>query len=143
MSKSNLQETGYLKLIGQNVALANIGDAAGLQPSAVAGNLFVALYTTDPGETDTGTEIIYTGYSRVAVVRSAVGWTVSGNTMSNAAQITFPINTGSSTTATFFAVRTALSGGDLVGSGPVSPSLTINNGDTPKYEIGDLTITED
>ena len=143
MSKSNLHETAYLKLVFQNVAMANIGDAAGIQPSAVAGSLFIALYSADPGETDAGTELIYTGYLRVAVARSVVGFTVSGNIASNAAQVTFPINSGSTQTANFFAVRTAASGGDLVGSGIVSPSLTINNGDTPKYEIGDLSATED
>lgn len=143
MSKSNLHETGYLKLVFQNVALANIGDASGLQPSGAAGNLYVALYSTDPGETDAGTELTYTGYARVTVVRSVAGWTVSGNTASNAAQVTFPLNNGSTQTANFFAIRTASSGGDLIGSGAVTPSVAIDNGDTPKYEIGDLTITED
>lgn len=143
MSKSNLHENDYLKLIFQNIAISNIGNASGIQPSGVAGNLYVALYSSDPGETDAGTELTYTGYARATVIRSAVGWTVSAGVCSNAAQVAFPLNNGSTQTANFFAIRTALSGGDLIGSGNVNPSVIINNGDTPKYEIGSLTITED
>lgn len=143
MSKSNLQETGYLKLLFQNIALANIGDASGLQPSAAAGNLYVALYTTDPTDADTGTEATYTSYARVAVVRSVAGWTVSGNIASNAVSVTFPTSTGGTNTITHFGIRTASSGGDLVGSGALTSSLLVSNADTPKFEIGDLTITED
>lgn len=143
MSKSNLHEAGYLKLTFQNIAHANIGDAAGLQPSAVPGNFYVALYSTDPTDADTGTELTYTGYARVAVVRSAVGFTQSGNSITNALQVLFPLNSGTSQTATHFAYRTAASGGDMIRKGTVSPSVTINNGDTPKFEIGDLTSTED
>ena len=36
MSKSNLQETGYLKLLFQNIALANIGDAALLEITKIS-----------------------------------------------------------------------------------------------------------
>lgn len=143
MSKSNTHETDYLKLIFQNIAIANIGDASGVQPSAAPGSLYVALYTTDPTEADTGTEANYTSYARVAVVRSAVGWTVSGNQVANAATITFPTSTGGSNTATHFAVRTAVSGGDLIGSGALTSSLLISSTDTPKFDLGDLTITED
>lgn len=143
MSKSNLQETGYLKLLFQNIALANIGDASGLQPSSTAGSLYIALYTSDPTDADSGAETTYTSYGRVAVVRSVSGWVVSGDEVSNAAEESFPQSTGGSSVITHFAIRTASSGGDLVGSGALSASLTINTGDTPKFEIGDLTITED
>jgi len=56
MSKSNLHENAYLKLIFQNIAMANIGDSAGIQPSAGSGSLYIALYSTDPTDTDSGTE---------------------------------------------------------------------------------------
>ncbi len=143
MSKSNVQETGYLKLLFQNIALANIGDASGLQPSTIAGSFYIALYTTDPTDADVGTEATYTSYARVAVARSVLGWTVSGNTCSNAALITFPTSTGVDNTITHFGVRTASSGGDLVHFGELTTSRLISNTDTPKFEIGDLTITED
>lgn len=67
-----------LKLLFQNLAWANVGDAGGLQPSATAGNLYVSLHTDDPGAggDQTTNECAYTSYARVAVARSAAGWTV-------------------------------------------------------------------
>ena len=143
MSKSNLHETDYLKLVFQNIAISNIGDASGLQPSATPGNLYVALFTAAPGETDAGTEATYTNYARLAVVRSSAGWTVSGNSVTNAALITFPISGGTNNTIIHFAIRKALTGGDLIGSGALTSSILIESGDTPKFQIGNLTITED
>lgn len=143
MSKSNLHETAILKLVFQNIAHANIGDASGLQPSASAGSLYIALYTTNPGETDTGTEATYTSYSRVSAARSVVGFTVSGDSVINAALLTYPTSTGGSNLITHFAIRTASSGGDMLRYGALTSSLTINSGDTPKFNAGDLESTED
>ena len=110
MSKSNLHETGYLKLVYQNIAHANIGNGAGLQPSGVAGSFFLALYTTDPTEADSGTEATYSGYARKAIARSAVGFDVAGNTVSNALAILFDEATAGSETITHWALRTAITG---------------------------------
>ena len=56
----------------------NVGDAAGLQNSAAAGNVYVSLHTADPaGGDQTTSECTYTGYARVAVARSAAGWTIA------------------------------------------------------------------
>jgi len=142
MSKSNLHETAYLKLVFQNIAAANIGDSGGLQPSSTAGSLYVALYSDDPTDADTGTEIVYTRYARIAVARSVAGFTVSGNEVTNAAILIFPTSTGGSDTATHFAIRTAITGGDLIGSGALSGSLVIATSDIPKFNIGDLKVTE-
>jgi len=73
MSMSNTAETALLRLLFQNTAFANIGDASGLQPSAAAGSFFVRLHTADPGEAGTGdtSEVAYTGYAPVGVARSA------------------------------------------------------------------------
>jgi len=67
-----------LKLVFQNLDHPDIGDAAGLQNSAAAGNVYVALHTADPaGGNQSTSEATYTGYgNRIAVVRSAAGWTV-------------------------------------------------------------------
>ncbi len=141
MGRSSLHRTAYLKLTFQNVNGSNIGDATGLRGSTVAGNFYIALYESDPTIADVGTESTYISYARRSIARSVVGFTVSDNTATNASIITFPIATGGSSTITHFGVRTALTGGDLIGSGLVS-SITISNTDTPKFEIGDLTITE-
>jgi hypothetical protein len=143
MSKSNLHETAYLKLVFQNVPMANIGDAGGLQPSAVAGNFYLALYTSDPTDTDSGVETTYTGYARVAIPRSVVGFSVTDNIVSNLQEGLFPVSIGGSEVVSHWGLRTALAGGDLLGSGALTGSVTVDIGDTPRVQAGLMTITED
>jgi hypothetical protein len=65
------------------------------------GNLFLALHTGDPSSGDQATnEATYTSYARVAVSKSAAGWTLSGNSAENAALIQFPQCTGGNNTLT-------------------------------------------
>ena len=92
MSKSNTFENDLLLLLFNNTAISLIGDSSGVQPSATAGSLYVSLHTGDPGEggDQSTSETVYTNYARQAVARSGSGWTVSGNTVSNAALVQFP-----------------------------------------------------
>lgn len=150
MSKSNLFETDLLKLILQNVTLANLGDGTGLVGSAAPGSLHIGLHTADPGEAgdQTTNEVgtgAYAGYTRVAVARTVGGWTVSGNTGSNAAAVTFPsCSGGTGATITHFSVGHAISGaGRLVYKGALTSPLAVSNGIQPSFAIGALTITED
>jgi hypothetical protein len=96
MSKTNTLETEWLDLYFTNVAMAGVGDASGLQPSAAAGSVHVSLHTAWPGETgnQSTSEATYTSYARVAVARSTAEWTVTGDTASNDNLIQFPQCTG-------------------------------------------------
>ena len=146
MSATNAFETDLLKLIFQNVALANVGDASGLQPSSTAGSLYISLHTGDPGETgdQTTSEATYTGYGRVAVARSDAAWTVSGNAASNAAAVTFGACSAGSNTITHFGIGTAeTTAGHLLFSGALTASLAVSAGITPEFAIGDLDVTAD
>ena len=148
MSMSNAAETALLELIFKNTNWANIGDATGLRGSSGAGNLYVALHTADPGEggDQTTNECTYTGYGRVAVVRSGSGFTVSGNQVSNAAAITFGACTAGSNTATHFSIGVASSGASqILLSGALGASLAIGSSPsiTPNFQAGDLTGTAD
>lgn len=121
MAKSATWANDLLKLVFTNAAAAKIGDAAGLQPSGAAGDLYVGLHTGDPTGGDQSTsEANYTGYARVAVARSAAGWTVTGAAVSNFASVTFGICTAGSNTITHFSVGTDLAGaGKLLYSFPL------------------------
>lgn len=112
MSKSNSWENGLLLLLFNNTDFANVGDAAGLQNSAAAGSLYISLHTADPGEagSQTTSETAYTNYARVAVARSGAGWTVSGNSVSNAAAIAFAQCGITGATITHFGIGTDSSG---------------------------------
>ncbi len=146
MSKGNTWENDLLLLVFNNTAAALIGDASGLQPSATAGSLYVALHTADPGEAgnQTTNECAYTSYARVAVARTSGGWTVSGNAVTNAALVQFPQCTGGSETATYFSIGTASSGtGKILYSGALSASLAISSGIQPQFGAGEIDGTED
>lgn len=145
MSKSNTFENELLLLIFNNTDVALIGDAAGLQNSATAGSLYFSLHTADPGEAgdQTTNEIAYTSYARVAVARSGAGFTVSSNSVSPAAAVTFPAGTGGSGTATHFGVGASSSGaGKLLYKGAITPNIVCGNGVTPQLTTA-TAITED
>lgn len=146
MSKGNTWESDLLALVFNNTDAALIGDATGLRGSSTAGSLYVSLHTGDPGEagTQTTNECAYTSYARVAVARSGAGWTVSTNTVTNAALVQFPQCTGGSETATYFAIGTASSGaGKVLYRGALSASLAISSGIQPQFGAGEIDGTED
>lgn len=142
MSKSNTFENDLLNLIFKGVAIANLADNAASSPLT---DLYVSLHTADPGEAgdQSTSEIAYTGYARIPVARGA-GWTVTGNSVSPAAVITFgEMTAGAGGTVTYWAVGTASSGaGKILYSGPTNVSTLVSNGVAPK--LGTATaITED
>ena len=143
MSKGNTFENDLLKLIFQATAVANIADNAASSPLT---NLYVSLHTADPGEAggQTTSETTYTGYARVAVARSGSGFTVTGNSVSPAADIDFGECTASpGSPITHFAIGTAASGtGKILYSGTVTPNITMATGVIPRLTTAS-TITED
>jgi predicted methyltransferase len=141
MSKSNAFETDLLELIFNATALADLAEN---DTSSPATTISVALHTADPGETgdqDTS-EATYTSYARVEVARSGAGWTVSGNSVTNAADIDFPTATGGSETITHFSVGYGAADAMLY-YGALSSSVAVSSGIQVSIAAGDLTITED
>lgn len=145
MSKSNSWENSLLLLLMNNTNVANVGDATGLRGSSTAGVLYVSLHTADPGEAgdQTTSETAYTSYARVSVARSSAGFTVTANSVSPFANVSFPACTGLTATITHFGIGTASSGaGVLLYSGTVTPNIAIATGVTPILSTAS-TITED
>ena len=161
-NKTNYFENAVLKSWFNNEAILGIGDAGGILPSATAGSVFVALFTASPTEEGLFTnECVgtaggdYEGYTRIAVPRTAGGWTVNAfvpatdsNTVENAGLIGFPQATAGSTGAviTHAAICKSLSGtsttemlihGKLTGSG-----LTVSSGVTPQFGAGNIIFEE-
>lgn len=146
MSKSNTFENDFLLLIFNNTGIANVGDVGGLSGSSTAGNLYVSLHTADPGEAgdQTTNETSYSNYGRIAVARTVGGWTVSGNTSSNAALVQFSTCGASGATITHFGVGTASSStGKLLYSGALTSPLAVSSGIQPQFAAGELDVTED
>jgi hypothetical protein len=141
MSKGDTFENDFLKLVFNATAIANIADNTGTSPAA---NITVALHTSDPGEggTQSTNEISYTGYARVSVARTTGGWTVTANSVSPVATISFgQMTAGAGGTVTHFSVGTGTSN-KLLYSGTVSPPIVVSNGVTPQLSTASA-ITED
>jgi len=146
MSMTNAAEAALLDLLFLNTDWANIGDAAGLQNSAAAGSFYISLHTADPGESGTQatSEVAYTGYARVAVARTAGGWTRTTSTIANTALVQFGQCTAGTATATHFGIGTDSTGaGNLLLKGALNASLSISNGIQPQFAAGAMTATVD
>lgn len=141
-SKGDTYENDLLKLLFNATAIANVADNASSSPLT---NLSVALHTADPGEagTQSTSEIGYTSYARVSVLRTSGGWTVTGSSVSPAANIDFPAGTGGSGTATYFSIGPTGGGATKIFySGTVTPNIVTGNGVTPRLTTA-TAITED
>jgi hypothetical protein len=147
MSAQDFFEDDLLDLIMTNVAAPNVGDAAGLQPSATAGSFHTSLMTALPAESvsdQTTNEATYTPYARVAVARSTAGWTVASGVADNDAAITFPQATAGSDTITHFGLGFAASGAGFLNLvGALASSLAVSIGITPEFAAGDLDVSLD
>lgn len=103
---------------------------------------YVALCKVLPAVTDTGStisEVVYTGYARVAV--AAAAWTFSSHVIHNTASVTFGNCTGGTDTANAVALLDAATGGNLHRSAALTP-LAIASGLQPFFGAGSLAFTE-
>lgn len=142
MSKSNALENALLLLLFNATTFANVAVNA---TSAPITSVFASLHTADPGEAgdQTTSETTYTSYARIGVVRTSSGWTITANSVSPVASITFPAGTGGSGTVTHFGVGNLLTtAGVLWYSGTVTPNIVTGNGVTPSLTTA-TAITED
>lgn len=100
--------------------------------------LYVGLFTTDPGEAGTGTEVSGGSYARQTIT-----FTVTGAQASSNAAVEFPTATASWGTITYAAIYDAVSGGNLLASGALTTSKTIDSGDVFRIPTGDFDIDLD
>lgn len=149
MSATNLFEDDLLDLIFTNVAAPNVGDAAGLQPSAAAGSFFISLHTATLADTNSqqsDNEAAYVDYARQGVARSVAEWTVASGVADNDNPITFP-EAGAGTveeTITDTGIGFADVGvGVLQMFAAVLSSLIVNAGIVPEFAAGALDISLD
>jgi hypothetical protein len=134
-------DNDLLKLIFNGVGIAGIADNAASSPLTV---LYLSLHTADPGAggNQAASEATYGAYTRMPVPRTALGFTVSGNSVTLTQAVVFPVATSGGETETFAAVGTALTGGGkILYRGPITPSLTISASIAPQLTTG-TTVTE-
>lgn len=122
---TNAYESEALRHLFLNEPILNIGDAGGLLPSASPGNFYIALLTESPGEAGSiDSEVAYIGYTRVAVPRTATGWTEFLGTVRNYNQVNFGESGGGDVTISHYAVMKEATGSEMVAYGAlVDPTL--------------------
>ena len=99
--------------------------------------VYVSLYTTDPTDADTGTEVSGGSYARTAVTFGAP----SNGVTTNSADVTFPTCTASWGTVTHIGIHDASTSGNLLFHTPLDTAKTIDSGDIFKIETGNLSVT--
>lgn len=100
---------------------------------------YVGLFTSDPTDTGAaGTEVSGGSYARTAVTFS-----VTGDTASNTAAVEFPAATASWGSVTHIGVHDASTGGNMLVHAALSTAKTIADGDVFRIPTGDLDITLD
>jgi hypothetical protein len=99
--------------------------------------VYVSLYTTDPTDADSGTEVSGGSYARTSVTFGAP----SNGVSTNSADVTFPTATASWGTVTHIGIHDASTSGNLLFHTPLDTSKTIDSGDIFKIETGNLSVT--
>jgi len=134
-------------IFNNNSSTLAIGDSNGLQPAAAPGSLYVGLHTGTLGENPANqavNEATYTGYGRQAVARTSGGWTVSGSSASNTAEIKFGSCTAGSDTLTHYSIGTDATGSSQVlFTGALTSSISVSSGIEPRFAINQLEISVD
>jgi hypothetical protein len=99
--------------------------------------IYLALYTTDPTDADTGTEVSGASYARQTITMGSP----SNGVSTNSAAIEFPAAGGSWGTVTHIGIRDALTAGNLLYHTPLDTSKTIATGDIFRVSVGNLSVT--
>ena len=116
------------------------GNAAYAAPATV----YVALFTVAPTDAGGGTEVTGGSYGRLAVTNNATNWpAASGGAKSNGTVFTFATATADWGTVVAFAIFDALTAGNMLSWATLTTNKTVSNGETAKFAVGDLDITED
>jgi hypothetical protein len=99
--------------------------------------VYVSLWTSDPTDAGSGTEVSGGSYARTAVTFAAP----SNGVSTNSADVTFPTCTSSWGTVGWIGINDALSSGNLLYHTPLDTAKTIDTGDIFKISSGNLSVT--
>jgi hypothetical protein len=99
--------------------------------------VYVSLWTSDPTDAGSGTEVSGNSYARTAVTFGAP----SNGVTTNDADVTFPTATGSWGVVGWIGINDASTAGNLLYHSPLDTSKTIDSGDIFKISTGNLSVT--
>jgi hypothetical protein len=112
---------------------ATLRNTSYTSPSVV----YLGLYTSDPTDANTGTEVSGGSYARQSITFGAP----SNGVSTNSAAIEFPQATGSWGTVGWVGISDSLTTGNLLYHTALDTSKTIASGDIFKIAVGSLSVT--
>jgi hypothetical protein len=98
--------------------------------------VYVSLWTSDPTDAGSGTEVSGGSYARTAVTFGAP----SNGTSLNSADVTFPTATASWGTVGWIGINDAATSGNLLYHTALDLAKTIDSGDIFKIATGNLSV---
>lgn len=101
--------------------------------------VYVGLYTSDPADDNSGTEVSGGSYARQILSVT----TATAGIVTSSADVTFPQATGNWGTITHIGLLDALTSGNLLMHTPLTTSKLIETGDILKVPTGSLTASLD
>lgn len=122
--------SNYLENALINATLRNTSYTS---PSTV----YVGLFTSDPTDAGSGTEVSGGSYARKAMTFGSP----SNGASTNSGAVEFDQATGSWGTITHFAIFDALTTGNMLYHGALTASKTIATGDVFKFASASVTVT--
>ena len=99
--------------------------------------VYVSLWTSDPTDAGSGTEVSGGSYARTAVTFGAP----SNGVTTNNADVTFPTATASWGIVGWIGINDAVTSGNLLYHSPLDTSKVIDSGDIFKIITGNLSVT--
>jgi hypothetical protein len=99
--------------------------------------VYVSLWTSDPTDAGSGTEVSGGSYARTAVTFAAP----SNGVTTNDADVTFPTATASWGTVGWIGINDAATSGNLLYHTPLDTAKTIDSGDIFKITTDNLSVT--
>mgnify|MGYP003148183497 FL=1 len=110
----------------------------GTSSTTAPSNVFMALFTSNPTDANSGTEVSGNGYSRQTITFNAA----SSGSATNSSAETFTASGGNFGTITHFGIFDASSSGNLLYHGALTDDKVIEDGDSLVVASGAITITE-
>jgi hypothetical protein len=101
--------------------------------------VYVGLYTSDPGDDNSGTEVTGGSYARQILNVT----TATGGIVTSSADVTFPQATAQWGTISHIGLLDAVSSGNLLMHTPLTTPRLVDTGDVIKISTGDLTASLD
>jgi hypothetical protein len=98
--------------------------------------VYVSLWTSDPTDAGSGTEVSGGSYARTAVTFGAPSSGVS----TNSGDVTFPTATGTWGTVGWIGINDASTSGNLLYHSPLDVAKSITTGDVFKIATGNLSV---